>query len=112
MVALQRAGFDDLIVMPTLLLKSNQEARALAEQDPLPAGRRIPGHQYQPVRTGEADRRRAGPFYRGGDDDQSIYLAGPSRRILVLLNEDFPNLRLIAGAKLPLQAAHPRAPTS
>ena len=47
MVAYNALDFDDLIVMPTLLLKEQSGgARALAEQDPLPAGRRIPGHQH------------------------------------------------------------------
>ena len=39
MVAHNALDFDDLIVMPTLLLKSAGGARALAEQDPLSAGR-------------------------------------------------------------------------
>jgi ATP-dependent DNA helicase Rep len=30
--------FDDLILLPTLLLQRNEEVRELAEQDPLPAG--------------------------------------------------------------------------
>ena len=89
--------FDDLILLPTLLLRSNEEVRQKWQiklryllvdeyQDTNTS-------QYELVRLLVGDRAR---FTVVGDDDQSIYSwRGARPKNLVLLKEHFPNLKVI-----------------
>ncbi|WP_100657605.1 DNA helicase Rep [Alteromonas flava] len=89
--------FDDLILLPTLLLRSNAEVRQKWQiriryllvdeyQDTNTS-------QYELVRLLVGDRAR---FTVVGDDDQSIYSwRGARPQNLVLLQEHFPNLKVI-----------------
>jgi len=89
--------FDDLIMVPTLLLKNNSEARERWQnrfhyllvdeyQDTNTS-------QYQLVKLLTGMRAR---FTVVGDDDQSIYSwRGAKPQNLVLLKTDFPSLRLL-----------------
>lgn len=89
--------FDDLILIPTLLLKSNDQVRQKWQtkiryllvdeyQDTNTS-------QYELVRMLVGERAR---FTVVGDDDQSIYSwRGARPQNLVLLKEDFPSLKLI-----------------
>ncbi len=89
--------FDDLISLPTLLLQKNLEVRERWQnrlryllvdeyQDTNTS-------QYQMVKLLVGNRAR---FTVVGDDDQSIYSwRGARPQNLVLLNEDFPALRVI-----------------
>ena len=97
MVAYNALDFDDLIVMPTLLLKSNQEVRERWQNKI----RYLLVDEYQDTNTSQyelvkqivGERAR---FTVVGDDDQSIYSwRGAKPQNLVLLNEDFPSLKLI-----------------
>ncbi|GLP97484.1 DNA helicase Rep [Paraferrimonas sedimenticola] len=89
--------FDDLILMPTLLLQSNAEVRQ-RWQDRI---RYLLVDEYQDTNTSQyllvkllvGERAR---FTVVGDDDQSIYSwRGAKPQNLVLLSQDFPSLRLI-----------------
>ncbi|MDM7859243.1 DNA helicase Rep [Alteromonas sp. ASW11-36] len=89
--------FDDLILLPTLLLRSNADVRQKWQiklryllvdeyQDTNTS-------QYELVRLLVGDRAR---FTVVGDDDQSIYSwRGARPQNLVLLKEHFPNLKVI-----------------
>ncbi|WP_100644079.1 DNA helicase Rep [Alteromonas facilis] len=89
--------FDDLILMPTLLLRTNDEVRQKWQikiryllvdeyQDTNTS-------QYELVRLLVGDRAR---FTVVGDDDQSIYSwRGARPQNLVLLQEHFPTLKVI-----------------
>ena len=97
MVAYNALDFDDLIVMPTLLLKSNEEVRTRWQNKI----RYLLVDEYQDTNTSQyelvkqivGERAR---FTVVGDDDQSIYSwRGAKPQNLVLLNEDFPSLKLI-----------------
>ncbi|MAJ39093.1 MAG: DNA helicase Rep [Pseudoalteromonadaceae bacterium] len=89
--------FDDLIMIPTLLLSSNATSRERWQQrfryllvdeyqDTNPS-------QYQLVKLLVGERAR---FTVVGDDDQSIYSwRGARPQNLVLLSKDYPGLRLI-----------------
>ena len=97
MVAYNALDFDDLIVMPTLLLKSNQEVRERWQNKI----RYLLVDEYQDTNTSQyelvkqivGERAR---FTVVGDDDQSIYSwRGAKPQNLVLLSEDFPSLKLI-----------------
>lgn len=89
--------FDDLILIPTLLLKGNEQVRQKWQtrikyllvdeyQDTNTS-------QYELVRMLVGERAR---FTVVGDDDQSIYSwRGARPQNLVLLKEDFPSLKLI-----------------
>ena len=97
MVAYNALDFDDLIVMPTLLLKSNEEVRTRWQNKI----RYLLVDEYQDTNTSQyelvkqivGERAR---FTVVGDDDQSIYSwRGARPQNLVLLNEDFPSLKLI-----------------
>ncbi|WP_298439462.1 DNA helicase Rep [uncultured Ferrimonas sp.] len=97
MVAYNALDFDDLIMMPTLLLAQNQEVRERWQnriryllvdeyQDTNTS-------QYQLVKLLVGERAR---FTVVGDDDQSIYSwRGAKPQNLVLLGKDFPQLQLI-----------------
>ncbi|QIR15790.1 DNA helicase Rep [Shewanella aestuarii] len=89
--------FDDLILLPTLLLRHNEEVRTRWQtriqyllvdeyQDTNTS-------QYELVKLLVGERAR---FTVVGDDDQSIYSwRGAKPQNLVLLGTDFPKLRLI-----------------
>ncbi|CSB35091.1 DNA helicase Rep [Vibrio cholerae] len=89
--------FDDLILLPVLLLRSNEEVRQRWQnriryllvdeyQDTNPS-------QYELVKLLVGERGRLTVV---GDDDQSIYSwRGAKPQNLVLLGEDFPSLKLI-----------------
>ncbi len=97
MQAYNALDFDDLILLPTLLLKTDEAARQKWQlgiryllvdeyQDTNTS-------QYQLVRLLVGERAR---FTVVGDDDQSIYSwRGAQPKNLSLLKEHYPNLRLI-----------------
>jgi ATP-dependent DNA helicase Rep len=97
MQAYNALDFDDLILMPVLLMKQHQEVRERWQK-------RI-GYllvdEYQDTNTSQYEMVRLLVGERGrltvvGDDDQSIYSwRGAKPQNLVLLGQDFPNLRLI-----------------
>ena len=97
MVAYNALDFDDLIVMPTLLLKSNQEVRERWQNKI----RYLLVDEYQDTNTSQYELvkllvgQRA-RFTVVGDDDQSIYSwRGARPQNLVLLQQDFPSLNVI-----------------
>lgn len=89
--------FDDLILLPTLLLKSNETVRQKWQMKI----RYLLVDEYQDTNTSQYElvRLLAGErarFTVVGDDDQSIYSwRGARPQNLVLLQKDFPNLRVI-----------------
>ena len=97
MKAYNALDFDDLILLPTLLLKHNAQVRERWQtrfqyllvdeyQD-------TNSSQYELVKLLVGERAR---FTVVGDDDQSIYSwRGAKPQNLVLLGKDFPNLKLI-----------------
>ncbi|MBR9728189.1 DNA helicase Rep [Shewanella intestini] len=97
MKAYNALDFDDLILIPTLLLRSNEEVRTRWQtriqyllvdeyQDTNTS-------QYELVKLLVGERAR---FTVVGDDDQSIYSwRGAKPQNLVLLGKDFPKLKLI-----------------
>ncbi|WP_028108016.1 DNA helicase Rep [Ferrimonas futtsuensis] len=97
LTAYNALDFDDLIMIPTLLLASSEEVRERWQnriryllvdeyQDTNTS-------QYQLVKLLVGQRAR---FTVVGDDDQSIYSwRGAKPQNLVLLGQDFPKLRLI-----------------
>ncbi|WP_394205713.1 DNA helicase Rep [Shewanella waksmanii] len=97
MKAYNALDFDDLILLPTLLLRHNKEVRERWQtriqyllvdeyQDTNTS-------QYELVKLLVGERAR---FTVVGDDDQSIYSwRGAKPQNLVLLGKDFPQLRLI-----------------
>lgn len=89
--------FDDLILLPTLLFKRNEEVRERWQQ----RIRYLLVDEYQDTNTSQyelvkllvGNRAR---FTVVGDDDQSIYSwRGARPQNLVLLKEDFPALQVI-----------------
>ncbi|HEJ6938672.1 DNA helicase Rep [Serratia marcescens] len=89
--------FDDLILLPTLLLQRNEEVRERWQQ----RIRYLLVDEYQDTNTSQyelvkllvGNRAR---FTVVGDDDQSIYSwRGARPQNLVLLKEDFPALQVI-----------------
>ena len=89
--------FDDLIMLPTLLLKANEAARAKWQS----RIRYLLVDEYQDTNTSQyelvkllvGERAR---FTVVGDDDQSIYSwRGARPQNLNLLQEDFPRLKVI-----------------
>ncbi len=97
LIAYNALDFDDLIMLPTLLLASNLEVRE-KWQNRL---RYLLVDEYQDTNTSQyelvkllvGERAR---FTVVGDDDQSIYSwRGAKPQNLVLLGKDFPNLKLI-----------------
>ncbi|AEX99895.1 ATP-dependent DNA helicase Rep [Oceanimonas sp. GK1] len=97
MKAYNALDFDDLILMPTLLLKTNAEVRSWWQNKI----RYLLVDEYQDTNTSQyelvkliaGERAR---FTVVGDDDQSIYSwRGARPQNLVLLKEDYPSLRVI-----------------
>ncbi|MFT5542634.1 MAG: ATP-dependent DNA helicase Rep [Glaciecola sp.] len=89
--------FDDLILLPTLLLKTNEAVRQkwqnMLKYLLVDEYQDTNTSQYELVRLLVGQRAR---FTVVGDDDQSIYSwRGARPQNLVLLQKDFPSLRLI-----------------
>ncbi|MBU3006256.1 DNA helicase Rep [Paraglaciecola arctica] len=89
--------FDDLILLPTLLLKNNETVRQKWQNKIryllVDEYQDTNTSQYELVRLLVGERSR---FTVVGDDDQSIYSwRGARPQNLVLLQTDFPNLRVI-----------------
>jgi ATP-dependent DNA helicase Rep len=89
--------FDDLILLPTLLLKTNQPVRekwqSMLKYLLVDEYQDTNTSQYELVRLLVGQRAR---FTVVGDDDQSIYSwRGARPQNLVLLQKDFPSLKLI-----------------
>ncbi|MGO1298581.1 MAG: DNA helicase Rep [Vibrio sp.] len=97
MQAYNALDFDDLILMPVKLLRSNADVR-LKWQTRI---RYLLVDEYQDTNTSQYELVRLIVGERGrvtvvGDDDQSIYSwRGAKPQNLVLLGEDYPELRLI-----------------
>lgn len=89
--------FDDLILLPVLLLRSNEEVRQRWQN----RIRYLLVDEYQDTNTSQYELIKLLVGERGrltvvGDDDQSIYSwRGAKPQNLVLLGEDFPSLKLI-----------------
>jgi len=89
--------FDDLIMVPTMLLKHNAEARERWQN----RFHYLLVDEYQDTDTSQYELVKLLTGMRGrftvvGDDDQSIYSwRGARPQNLVLLKTDFPSLRLI-----------------
>ncbi|MFT2089400.1 DNA helicase Rep [Paraglaciecola sp. 2405UD69-4] len=89
--------FDDLILLPTLLLKTNEAVRQKWQSKIryllVDEYQDTNTSQYELVRLLVGERAR---FTVVGDDDQSIYSwRGARPQNLVLLQKDFPKLRVI-----------------
>lgn len=97
MKAYNALDFDDLISLPVQLLRTNQEVRQRWQS----RIRYLLVDEYQDTNTSQYDLVKLIVGERGrltvvGDDDQSIYSwRGAKPQNLVLLGEDYPNLRLI-----------------
>ncbi|WP_375752085.1 DNA helicase Rep [Vibrio sp. HN007] len=97
MKAYNALDFDDLILMPVLLLKSNEEVRQRWQS----RIRYLLVDEYQDTNTSQYEMVKLIVGERGrltvvGDDDQSIYSwRGAKPQNLVLLSQDYPNLRVI-----------------
>ena len=95
--AFNAVDFDDLILIPTLLLKSEQNIR----QKWHGRIRYLLVDEYQDTNTSQYElvkllTGRLGNFTVVGDDDQSIYSwRGANPQNLELLQKDFPNLRVV-----------------
>ncbi|RJK87923.1 DNA helicase Rep [Vibrio cholerae] len=89
--------FDDLILLPVLLLRSNEEVRQRWQN----RIRYLLVDEYQDTNTSQYELVKLLVGERGrltvvGDDDQSIYSwRGAKPQNVVLLGEDFPSLKLI-----------------
>lgn len=97
MRAYNALDFDDLIMMPTLLLQSNQQVRQQWQQRIryllVDEYQDTNSSQYHLVKLLVGERAR---FTVVGDDDQSIYSwRGAQPKNLSLLQQDFPHLTLI-----------------
>ncbi|MGR2768755.1 DNA helicase Rep [Photobacterium ganghwense] len=97
MKAYNALDFDDLILMPVLLLRDNEEVRQRWQNKI----RYLLVDEYQDTNTSQylfvkllvGERSR---FTVVGDDDQSIYSwRGAQPENLALLNKDFPSLKVI-----------------
>ncbi|MCU4675517.1 DNA helicase Rep [Catenovulum sp. 2E275] len=97
MTAYNAFDFDDLILVPTLLLKYNEEAQNRWQRKI----RYLLVDEYQDTNTSQYEMVKQlvgsrGLFTVVGDDDQSIYSwRGAKPQNLVLLQSDFPKLKLI-----------------
>ncbi|MDF2154061.1 DNA helicase Rep [Vibrio sp. CAU 1672] len=97
MKAYNALDFDDLILLPVLLLRTNDDVRQRWQN----RIRYLLVDEYQDTNTSQYELVRLIVGERGrltvvGDDDQSIYSwRGAKPQNLVLLGEDYPNLRLI-----------------
>lgn len=95
--AYNAVDFDDLIVMPTRLLQENAEVRD-KWQNRL---RYLLVDEYQDTNTAQYILVKLlvgvmGQFTAVGDDDQSIYAwRGAKPENMALLQQDFPNLKVI-----------------
>lgn len=97
MQAYNALDFDDLILMPVLLLRHHPEVRQRWQN----RIRYLLVDEYQDTNTSQYELVKWLVGERGrltvvGDDDQSIYSwRGAKPQNLVLLGQDYPNLRLI-----------------
>lgn len=97
MKAYNALDFDDLISMPTLLLKTNEDVRQKWQS----RIRYLLVDEYQDTNTSQYELVKLLVGERGrltvvGDDDQSIYSwRGAKPQNLVLLSKDFPSLKVI-----------------
>ncbi|KFZ31140.1 ATP-dependent DNA helicase Rep [Pseudidiomarina salinarum] len=97
MRACNALDFDDLILLPTLLLSQNQEARERWQKK----FRYLLVDEYQDTNTSQYQLVKLlvgerGRFTVVGDDDQSIYSwRGAQPQNLALLQKDFPNLQVV-----------------
>lgn len=97
MKAYNALDFDDLILMPVLLLQNNAEVRQRWQN----CIRYLLVDEYQDTNTSQYELVKLLVGERGrltvvGDDDQSIYSwRGAKPQNLVLLGQDYPNLKLI-----------------
>ena len=95
--AFNAVDFDDLILLPTLLLKNEQKVREKWHGKI----RYLLVDEYQDTNTSQYElvkllTGRLGNFTVVGDDDQSIYSwRGAQPKNLELLQKDFPNLRVV-----------------
>ncbi|MBO1520156.1 DNA helicase Rep [Oceanisphaera pacifica] len=97
MKAYNALDFDDLILMPTLLLKTNDEVRQFWQNKIryllVDEYQDTNASQYELVKLIAGERAR---FTVVGDDDQSIYSwRGARPQNLVLLKDDYPQLKVI-----------------
>ncbi|USH02506.1 DNA helicase Rep [Grimontia kaedaensis] len=97
MKAYNALDFDDLILMPVILLKTNQEVRERWQSKIryllVDEYQDTNTSQYQLVKLLVGERAR---FTVVGDDDQSIYSwRGAQPKNLLMLNQDFPSLKVI-----------------
>ncbi|ART80717.1 DNA helicase Rep [Oceanisphaera avium] len=97
MKAYNALDFDDLILMPTLLLKTNEQVRQFWQNKIryllVDEYQDTNASQYELVKLIAGERAR---FTVVGDDDQSIYSwRGARPQNLVLLKEDYPQLKVI-----------------
>ncbi len=97
MQAYNALDFDDLITLPVLLLRNNEQVRQRWQN----RIRYLLVDEYQDTNTSQYELVKLLVGERGrltvvGDDDQSIYSwRGAKPQNLVLLGQDFPRLRLI-----------------
>ncbi|NNN49217.1 DNA helicase Rep [Vibrio sp. 2-2(8)] len=97
MKAYNALDFDDLILMPVLLLQNNAEVRQRWQN----RIRYLLVDEYQDTNTSQYELVKLLVGERGrltvvGDDDQSIYSwRGAKPQNLVLLGQNYPNLKLI-----------------
>ncbi|EJL6790256.1 DNA helicase Rep [Vibrio sp. 1159] len=97
MKAYNALDFDDLILKPVLLLRNHEDVRQRWQN----RIRYLLVDEYQDTNTSQYELVKLIVGERGrltvvGDDDQSIYSwRGAKPQNLVLLGEDYPNLRLI-----------------
>lgn len=97
MKAYNALDFDDLILMPTLLLKTNEQVRQFWQNKIryllVDEYQDTNASQYELVKLIAGERAR---FTVVGDDDQSIYSwRGARPQNLVLLKDDYPQLKVI-----------------
>ncbi|KXF82657.1 DNA helicase Rep [Enterovibrio coralii] len=97
MKAYNALDFDDLILMPVILLKTNQEVRERWQSKIryllVDEYQDTNTSQYQLVKLLVGERAR---FTVVGDDDQSIYSwRGAQPKNLMMLSQDFPSLKVI-----------------
>lgn len=97
MKAYNALDFDDLILLPVLLLRNNEDVRQRWQN----RIRYLLVDEYQDTNTSQYELVKLivgehGRLTVVGDDDQSIYSwRGAKPQNLVLLGQDYPNLRLI-----------------
>ncbi|MBY6199102.1 DNA helicase Rep [Vibrio hangzhouensis] len=97
MKAYNALDFDDLIALPVILLKTNEEVRTRWQKRIqyllVDEYQDTNTSQYELVKLLVGERAR---FTVVGDDDQSIYSwRGAKPQNLVLLNQDFPSLKVV-----------------